>query len=54
VLGPANNQIYNRMEHAGFVAAYGVLCNVRIQNAVAYQMPIRRASSNSTRQFIRC
>ena len=31
MLGPANNQIYNRMEHAGFVAAYGVLCNVRIQ-----------------------
>lgn len=29
MLGPANYQMYNRMEHAGFVAAYEVLCNVR-------------------------
>jgi hypothetical protein len=46
--------MYNRMEQAGFVAAYEVLRNVRFgSKAVAYQMPIRRASSNSTRQFIR-
>ena len=29
MLGPANYQMYNRMEYVGFVAAYEVLCNVR-------------------------